>query len=66
MFQKFKFKEHHRRKLKEKFSTIIPDSPLDLLDKLLALDPSKRMNSEDALKHPFLAEVDIQNLPTLE
>ena len=66
MFQKFKFKEQHRRKLKEELTGKIPDVPLDLLDKLLTLDPSKRLNATEALEHRFLAGVDKNNIPSLE
>jgi serine/threonine-protein kinase PRP4 len=31
------------------------DDFVDLLDKCLALDPGKRIQPKDALKHPFLA-----------
>eukprot|EP00636_Phaeomonas_parva_P003103 CAMPEP_0118868512 /NCGR_PEP_ID=MMETSP1163-20130328/11981_1 /TAXON_ID=124430 /ORGANISM="Phaeomonas parva, Strain CCMP2877" /LENGTH=488 /DNA_ID=CAMNT_0006803205 /DNA_START=297 /DNA_END=1763 /DNA_ORIENTATION=+ len=39
------------------------DDALDLLDKMLQLDPSKRVSVEDALKHPYLATL---HDPTLE
>lgn len=66
LFQKFKFKEHHRRKVKEEFTGVIPDVPLDLLDRLLTLDPARRLSAEEALKHRFLASVDKDNVPSLE
>ena len=30
---------------------------LDLLDKLLQFNPSKRLNAEQALAHPYMAEL---------
>lgn len=41
----------------------IPEVPLDLLDKLLTLDPKKRLSSEDALQHPFLDGIDKDVIP---
>jgi serine/threonine protein kinase len=37
---------------------MIPDVPLDLLDKMLTLDPAKRISAADSLNHPFLKTVD--------
>ena len=48
------------------FPSHMPPTALDLLDKLLVLDPSKRMTAEEALKHRFLAEIDPQSLPPPE
>lgn len=45
--------------------SLIPETPLDLLDKLLTIDPSKRLSSEEALQHPFLCDVNKDNMPTL-
>ena len=40
----------------------IPESPLDLMDRMLTLDPSKRVSAAAALRHPFLAEVDASKI----
>ena len=46
--------ENKNRKVKERLRLFARDSQaLDLLDKLFILDPSKRINSEDALDHDF-------------
>ena len=58
-FNNFKVKKVHRRKLKEEYSDL-PKDALDLLDKMLTLDPSRRISSEETLVHPFLKNVDPQ------
>jgi serine/threonine protein kinase len=42
--------------LHEKFSTT-SNVALDLLGKMLVMDPSERISAEDALKHPYFAEI---------
>lgn len=43
-----------KRKVKERLKLYVKDPyALDLLDKLLTLDPSKRMDSDNALNHDF-------------
>uniref|UniRef100_A0A1X7VQH1 Protein kinase domain-containing protein n=2 Tax=Amphimedon queenslandica TaxID=400682 RepID=A0A1X7VQH1_AMPQE len=63
LFQTFKFKKLYRRRVKEEYSNIIPEVPLDLLDKLISIDPSKRISSEEALNHPFLINATKDSIP---
>ena len=46
--------------------SLIPPRALDLFDKLLVLDPSKRMTATEALKHKFLDGVEPEALPPPE
>lgn len=58
-YNSFKVKKVHRRKLKEEYSDL-PKNALDLLDRMLTLDPSRRISSEETLMHPFLKNIDPQ------
>ncbi|CAF1155661.1 unnamed protein product, partial [Brachionus calyciflorus] len=54
LFRKLVPKPDVKRRVKETLGTYINDSTgLDLLDKLLTLDPKKRIDSDDALDHDF-------------
>ncbi|XP_002163199.2 cyclin-dependent kinase 13 [Hydra vulgaris] len=53
LYNTFKLKKQYKRKIKEEYASL-PKDALDLLDQMLVLDPSKRITSEETLKHPFL------------
>lgn len=48
--------QHPRQSLSKMFPHVHPLA-LDLVDKMLTLDPTKRITVEDALEHPYLARL---------
>ena len=53
LFNSFKPKQYYRRRLKDEFENKLPYDALELLDKLLILDPNKRITAAQSLKHQF-------------
>ncbi|XP_031349900.1 cyclin-dependent kinase 12 isoform X2 [Photinus pyralis] len=65
-FNLLKPKKIYRRRIREEF-IFMPTSALNLLDKMLELDPSKRITAEDALKSMWLKNINPEqmNVPEL-
>ncbi|CAH8608116.1 unnamed protein product [Schistosoma intercalatum] len=56
-YQKIKLPKDVKRHVKEKLTPQIPcSSAVDLIDKLLVLDPNKRLDADQALSHDFFHE----------
>ncbi|OQV19196.1 Cyclin-dependent kinase 12 [Hypsibius exemplaris] len=51
-----------KRRLRDEFD-YIPVDALDLLDKMLQLDPAKRFTAAEALEHPYLKDLTIDAIP---
>ncbi|PWA24055.1 hypothetical protein CCH79_00019146 [Gambusia affinis] len=54
LYQKMELPKGQKRKVKDRLKAYVKDAyALDLIDKLLVLDPAQRVDSDDALNHDF-------------
>ncbi|KAK9892869.1 hypothetical protein WA026_022549 [Henosepilachna vigintioctopunctata] len=65
LFHTLKPKKLHRRRIREEF-IFMPASSLELLDRMLELDPEKRITAEDALKSPWLKNINPEQISAPE
>ncbi|PAV87544.1 hypothetical protein WR25_24672 [Diploscapter pachys] len=66
LFKTLRPKISYPRKLKEDYLAIMPSLAVDLMDKMLILDPSRRITAADALNHPWFRSFDPSRVPPLK
>jgi serine/threonine protein kinase len=65
LFNTLKQKKSYRRKLREEFQ-YLPEPALDLFDRMLELDPAKRISAVDALQSTWLKNINENTIKPLE
>ncbi|VDK59804.1 unnamed protein product, partial [Cylicostephanus goldi] len=58
-------KRQYVRCLREEFSQIMPSGAIDLMDKMLLLDPKRRISAKDAISHYWIKNFDYTTVPPL-
>ncbi|XP_066998284.2 cyclin-dependent kinase 12 isoform X2 [Anabrus simplex] len=66
LWHMLKLKKVYNRRLLEDYESCMPGTALELLDKMLQLDPEKRITAEDALKSAWLKNVCPEKMPCPE
>ncbi|XP_075977981.1 cyclin-dependent kinase 12 isoform X2 [Anticarsia gemmatalis] len=65
LWHTLKPKRYHKRCVREQFA-FMPPAALTLLDRMLELDPERRVTADDALKSPWLKNVVPDQMPAPE
>lgn len=58
-------KRMYARRLKEDFESLMSEKALDLLDRMLVLNPKKRLSCREALSHPWIRTLENKNIEPL-
>ncbi|CAM9909457.1 unnamed protein product, partial [Discosporangium mesarthrocarpum] len=53
--------DHPRQSLRDHFPPHISEEALDLLGKMLEFHPGRRISVEDAIRHPFMRDLHVED-----
>lgn len=62
----FKQRRNYPRKIREEFEHIMPREAVDLLDKMLTLNPERRITAKEALLHPWIRNLENTSVQDLQ
>ncbi|KJH46797.1 kinase domain protein [Dictyocaulus viviparus] len=65
LFNTLRSKKQYVRCLREEFSQLVPSGAIDLMDKMLLLDPKRRISAKDAISHYWIKNFDYSTVPPL-
>ncbi|KHJ92341.1 kinase domain protein [Oesophagostomum dentatum] len=65
LYNTLRSKKQYVRCLREEFSQIMPSGAIDLMDKMLLLDPKRRISAKDAISHYWIKNFDYSTVPPL-
>ncbi|WKX99745.1 hypothetical protein Q1695_014538 [Nippostrongylus brasiliensis] len=65
LYNTLRSKKQHVRCLREEFSQVVPAGAIDLMDKMLLLDPKRRISAKDAINHFWIKNFDYSTVPPL-
>ncbi|XGW17930.1 hypothetical protein V3C99_002493 [Haemonchus contortus] len=65
LYNTLRSKKQYVRCLREEFAQIVPSGAIDLMDKMLLLDPKRRISAKDAISHFWIKNFDYSTVPPL-
>ncbi|KAK6028707.1 hypothetical protein OSTOST_05205 [Ostertagia ostertagi] len=65
LFNTLRSKKQYVRCLREEFAQVVPSGAIDLMDKMLLLDPKRRISAKDAISHFWIKNFDYSTVPPL-
>ncbi|KAJ1370105.1 hypothetical protein KIN20_031757 [Parelaphostrongylus tenuis] len=65
LYNTLKSKKQYMRCLREEFAQLVPSGAIDLMDRMLTLDPKRRISAKDAINHFWIKNFDYSTVPPL-